>query len=118
MSRTILIFVLTITSYHAQAEAIVLSDIYNNKSLAITFENDVFTYKIRDRYYSNGVFFTYKNNYTEDSNSRIYKTSNSILDFTMRRNDLDKAKNSFQVLLAQLMIMGGLSVKRPKLAVG
>ena len=92
------------TYAYCEAETSALPEIYKYKGVALTFENDVLTYKIRDRYYTNGVFLTYKNSYSENSQAFIYRTTNNILDIFMFSEDMNNSKNSFQFLLGQLMI--------------
>ena len=104
LSENIVILILMILVIPKLTAEEIANDIYSNKSLGLTFENDVFTYKIRDRYYTNGAFLTYKNNYTENTDSSIYKITNRLLDFGLFKDDLENPKNSFQVLISQQMI--------------
>ena len=105
MHKFILVFLIThLFSIKSLAEEKALHTIYDNDSFAITFDNDVLTVNVRDRYYTNGVFFTYKNHYSYDSENLIYKYSRDILDLFMYKKELIDAKNSFQILASQQMI--------------
>ena len=83
--------------------SILAKDIYDYHSIGAALENDLFTFRLRDRYYTNGIYLTYKNKYSLNSKGSIYKFNIKYLNPISLANLEGDVRNSFQLQLIQQM---------------